>query len=283
MGQTINQVRHLYVVDSGATIETVAKGDLLYFKYNNGTGNPVVSDKINLANVESVKHTTAEKMEKQLNKYTYTINEAAKGVEYIVRVTLKNYIGLGDNNMAFKYGMAIGTGDTGKLAKELAESLLANSKDVTPLFDVEYNESTISISEEGQDWVRGKMAKEAIPFEIEFLPVLVEGVETNDWVSGPVVTNAGTIENGYDIADLEYFCMGARGDYYRGMGYPNTIETKYLADETTSYDTIDIHYYYTGANESVQKSEKDITIAFKDKGALNTVKSALTAAGLTVK
>lgn len=271
MGQTINQVRHLYVakkivelptpIQNEGDLQLIKQGNTAYFKYMSPNNQVVVSDKFDLDKIEYAKVTRAADMTKKLKKHTITINEAAKGVEYIIRVTLKNYVGLGDNNMAFKYGMAVGTGDTGKLAEELAKSLIANSKDFTQLFNVTYSGSTITIKEVAQDWVRGKMAKEAIPFEVEFLPVLVEGVETNEWAEDVVTFDAdNTIKNGYAIADLEYFCMGARGDYYRGMGYPNTIETKYLVDETKEYTVLDIHYSYTGANESVQKSEKDITI-----------------------
>lgn len=279
MGQTINQVRHLYVAKRIVEVPPTTEGDLqlvkqgntAYFKYMSPNNQLVVSDKFDLDKIEYTKVTTSADMAKKLKKHTITINEAAKGVEYTIRITLKNYVGLGDNNMAFKYGMAVGTGDTGKLTEELAKSLTANSKDFTQLFNVTYSGSTITIKEVAQDWVRGKMAKEAIPFEVEFLPVLVEGVETNEWAKDVVTLDEdNVIKNGYAIADLEYFCMGARGDYYRGMGYPNTIETKYLVDETKEYTVLDIHYSFVGANESVQKSEKDITIVTvsEDLGAL---------------
>lgn len=68
------------------------------------------------------------------------------------------------------------------------------------------------------------------------------------------------------LADMEYFYMGERGDKYRNVGWPYVINTTYLMDEIKSGDTngefgiIDIHYAYVGSNESVQKSEKDCTI-----------------------
>ena len=70
------------------------------------------------------------------------------------------------------------------------------------------------------------------------------------------VTPTRTVGDGHNMADLEYFCMGARGDIYRGMGYPNIIHTTYLADPTAVYDTLDIHYYYTGSNESDRSLRK---------------------------
>ena len=73
----------------------------------------------------------------------------------------------------------------------------------------------------------------------------------------------------------EYFCMGERGDMYRGIGYPNNIPTTYLVDPTVKYNVIDIHYAYVGSNESVQKSEKTITLVVPKVGATNSVSNKL--------
>lgn len=74
--------------------------------------------------------------------------------------------------------------------------------------------------------------------------------------------SAGEIVNSKLMADYEYFYMGERGDQYRMVGFPNYIPTTYLVDPTNAYgyDTVAIHFAYVGANHSVQKSEKDITI-----------------------
>ena len=73
---------------------------------------------------------------------------------------------------------------------------------------------------------------------------------------------AGSVVNSKLMADYEYFYMGERGDQYRMVGFPNYIPTTYLVDPTNAYgyDTVAIHFAYVGANHSVQKSEKDITI-----------------------
>ena len=79
------------------------------------------------------------------------------------------------------------------------------------------------------------------------------------------------------LADLEYFCMGARGDHYRMMGYPNVIKTKYLVDPDSKYDTLDIHYAFIDSNESVQKSEKDITLVCVNDGSHTAMKALIAA------
>ena len=143
----------------------------------------------------------------------------------------------------------------------------------------------IIIEEAEQPWVLGMMPQAFIPFTPQFLTITVDG-EDRLWGVATVVTPTNTVPDGHLIADLEYFCMGARGDIYRGMGYPNTIKTTYLVDPSAVYDVLDIHYFYTGSNESVQKSEKTITLVAVDDGshtAMNALIGAInTASGLTI-
>ena len=77
--------------------------------------------------------------------------------------------------------------------------------------------------------------------------------------------------NGKQVADLEFFLAGEKGDIYRGVGYPNVINTEYLVDSAKAYNFIDIHYAYVGSGEGVQKSEKTISIAVPKVGATNSV------------
>jgi hypothetical protein len=91
-----------------------------------------------------------------------------------------------------------------------------------------------------------------------------------------------TVSNGKTIADMEYFYMGERGDIYRDMGAPNTYDTQYLVNPDSEYAVFEIHYAYVGANESVQKSEKDITIVGDDTTIRDLVKAFKTVTGLTV-
>ena len=141
------------------------------------------------------------------------------------------------------------------------------------------------IEEVEQPWVLGMMPQAFIPFTIQPTTIVYNGDEVI-WGTVTKVTSTKKVENGHNIADLEYFCMGARGDQYRGMGYPNIIPTTYLVDSTKKYDTLDIHYAYIGSNESVQKSEKDITLVCEDDGshtAMNALIGAInTASGLSI-
>lgn len=149
---------------------------------------------------------------------------------------------------------------------------------------------SIRITEVEQPWRLGVMAQTPVYFTVQPVAVMVSGDER---IWGTVTDNedAGTIDNGKKIADLEYFCMGERGDIYRGVGFPNNIPTTYLVDPTVKYNVIDIHYAYVGSNESVQKSEKTITLVVPKVGANNQTSNKLandiisainTATGLTI-
>lgn len=140
---------------------------------------------------------------------------------------------------------------------------------------------SIRITEVEQPWRLGVMAQTPVYFTVQPVAVMVNGDE-RIWATVTEGTN-GTIGNGKNIADLEYFCMGEGGDMYRGIGFPNNIVTTYLVDPTKTYYTFDIHYAYVGNNESVQKSEKDITIVCSDKAEFNKIVTAFnTATGLTI-
>lgn len=149
---------------------------------------------------------------------------------------------------------------------------------------------SIRITEVEQPWRLGVMAQTPVYFTVQPVAVMVNGDER---IWGTVTDNedAGTIDNGKKIADLEYFCMGERGDIYRGIGFPHNIPTTYLVDPSVKYNVIDIHYAYVGSNESVQKSEKTITLVVPKVEANNQASNKLandiistinTATGLTI-
>ena len=124
--------------------------------------------------------------------------------------------------------------------------------------------------------IKELIIEEFIKFDVQFRPIVVDG---DEYLWGTVADEEAKniVEDGHNIADLEYFCMGARGDDYRLMGYPNYIPTKYLVDPDSKYDTLDIHYAFTDSNEGVQKSEKDITIVCVDDGSHTDMKALITA------
>lgn len=289
----------------------------LYFQYMSPAG-LVSSDKIDIKNVMSAKATSSDALAHKLIRYSVTLDADVSatpvaGQNYILRLAFRQYIGLSEEDQYFKYGEVIArSGMTAsdfykKMAISLAKNL-ENKTESTPLVNIylisaaastdvpvtsatkesdltatDYNQ--IIIEETEQPWVLGMMPQAFIPFTPQFLTILVDG-EERLWGVATKVTPTKTVPDGHLMADLEYFCMGARGDIYRGMGYPNIIKTTYLADPDAIYDTLDIHYFYTGSNESVQKSEKTITLIAVNDGshtAMNALIDAInTASGLTI-
>lgn len=291
----------------------------LYFQYMSPAG-IVSSDKIDIANIISAKATSSDALAHKLVRYSVTLDadvaEApVAGQNYILRLAFRQYIGLSEEDQYFKYGEVIArSGMTAsdfykKMAISLAKNL-ENKTESTPLVNIylisaaaadstdvpvtsatkesdltatDYNQ--IIIEETEQPWVLGMMPQAFIPFTPQSLTITVDG-EERLWAKAEVVTPKNTVPDGHLMADLEYFCMGARGDIYRGMGYPNVIKTTYLADPDAIYDTLDIHYFYTGSNESVQKSEKTITLIAVNDGSHTTMNALIdainTASGLTI-
>lgn len=290
----------------------------LYFQYMSPAG-IVSSDKIDIANIMYAKATSSNALAHKLVRYSVTLDANVSatpvaGQNYILRLAFRQYIGLSEEDQYFKYGEVIARSGmtTSDFYKKMAISLaknLENKTESTPLVNIYLNsaeasgtdipvtattkESDLSendynkiiIEEAKQPWVLGMMPQAFIPFTPQFLTITVDD-EDRLWGVATVVTPEKTVPDGHLIADLEYFCMGARGDIYRGMGYPNIIKTTYLVDPSAAYDVLDIHYFYTGSNESVQKSEKTITLVAVDDNrhtAMNAlIKAINTASGLTI-
>ena len=312
-----------HVLASDAAGSIAVKNDTaknhLYFEYK-GADNLMRSDLIDIKNILYAKATDADAMAHELKSVTVTLDTNVNGgapvagQDYILRIVFRQYVGMSDEDQYFKYGMVhVYAGMTAsdfykKLALSLAKNFsrevvplvkftLTNSEDEAVPVDATTKESSLTetytalvIDEVEQPWRLGIMEQTPVYFTVQPTTITVNGDER---IWGTVTDNedAGTIDNGKTIADLEYFCMGERGDIYRGIGFPNNIPTTYLVDPTVKYNVIDIHYAYVGSNESVQKSEKTITLVVPKVGANNQTSNKLandiisainTATGLTI-
>ena len=319
---SVNQVRQLYVATAFKTPHVLAsdaagsiavKNDTakshLYFEYK-GADNLMRSDLIDTKNILYAKATDATAMAHDLKSVTIALDSNVNGgapvagQDYILRIAFKQYVGMSDEDQYFKYGMVhayVGM-DASEFYKVLAVSLAKNfSREVVPLIKIEIKTASattevtpttkvadltgtytgVVITEVEQPWRLGVMAQTPVYFTVQSVPVTVNGNERY-WATLTESTS-GSIGNGKTIADLEYFCMGERGDMYRQVGWPHNIPTTYLVDPAKAYCVFDIHYAYVGSNESVQKSEKTITIVCADKTELNKVIAAFnTATGLSI-
>ena len=319
---------HVTATDAAGSI--AVKSDTakthLYFEYM-GAGGMTRSDLIDIKNILHAKATDADDLAHDLAKYKLTLDASVNsgapvaGQDYILRIAFRNYIGLSEEDQYFKYGMihAYAGMTASDFYKTLVLSLVKNfSREEEGLLKFyletggtnagtvagtptevtkDTKESTLTgtytgivIEEAPQEWILGVMEQTPVNFTLQPSTITVSG-DDRIWGTVKQVASTSSIPDGHKIADLEYFCMGERGDVYRMVGFPNVIRTKYLVNPDTKYNVIDIHYAYVGPNESVQKSEKDITIVVPKIGANNQASNALansiisainTATGLTI-
>lgn len=260
----------------------------IYFQYK-GAGGLVRSDLIEVKNILWGKTTKAEAMAKKLKVATValdsTVNGGAPitGQDYILRIAFTGYMGISpEDSQYWKHGVVHATSGmtASDFYKQMALSLAKNmGREAVKLVKITLSDGTevlpntkasalagtytnLAITEVEQDWILGTKQQKTITFDV--MPTEVDVKEGDTYTPtkwGIVTISAGApIKNGKIMADYEYFHMGERGDQYRLVNFPDYVPTKYLVDPSKEYDTIALHYSYIGSNESVQKSEKDITL-----------------------
>ena len=244
-----------------------------------GHGGQVSSETIDPKKIASVHLTKAAAMKEKLGVHTVTVTTVSAGQIYEVKLQINQYIGQGEQDQTYRLGTyKAKTGDTAALiAAGLAASLqkalgydsnLGAASSINSykekLCTVTVAGAVITISEVEQDWVLGKFPVAHMPVRVFLNGIFTsDEYETFDWATiAHSVALSGLTTVSKKVADLEFFCHGARGDEYRGVGYPRNIDTKYMVnpESATAYDLLDIHFFYQGSNEAVQKSEKDLTI-----------------------
>ena len=313
-------------LDTVGDIACSAAGDKdIVLKYVGNDG-VVRSDTINLDNLIYAKAVKASTMQEYLDSSYVAVGTAAANQSYILKVIIDSFCSLGEEDRGFIF--AEYTAKTGDAAKDIIAGLAINlAKNATkaaynPLINVyvttqsagaaltigtnawkvEASDAQATVAAYGslaglvieaadQPWTLGKGTFELLKFNVTASPITVAGVETQ-WATITKGTTHPTaaLQNGKKIADLEWFCMGERGDMYRGISWPNNFEFTPLvnAAATYGYHVIDIAFYYAGDAEDIQKSPKEIVIVSPAEGAttytvINAVAGAInTAAGSTV-
>ena len=282
----------------------------LYFGYKGADGTIMRSDRITFdKETPSVTVTEATSLRRPLKAVSVTLDSNINGgapvggQDYLLRLYFRQYVGMSDEDVYLKYGSVHATSGMSaqKFYKELAISTAKNlAKELVPLLDVYLTTSSgkvavlskgkvlsvgdgeytgILLVEVEQEWTLGIKPQTDVYFEVQTPSIYVDGDEVL-WGVVKKKDSGLFVTDGKKIADLEYFCMGERGDVYRNIAWPHSIPTKYLVDATKEYDVIDIHYSYQGANEAVQKSEKTITLVIPTDatGVRESIVSAINAA-----
>lgn len=301
------------VGDLTLKVDTAKSNVYLVYK---DTEDTITSDLISIKNLLYAKSTKAADMARTLNSQSVTINEnPVSGQDYVLNVEVRNFVALGDDSTHIKFGAvhAVKGMTKSDFYKAMAVNLAKNlSREPSPILNVllTKNDSAASgkkdsevavllngkmqnlanltatetytniiIDEVEQPWRRGVAQVEPVNFNTTCGTVLVDG---NDVIWGTVEKEEGDpINNGKQIADMEWFYHGTRGDIYREATYPDNFDFKPLVDETKAYSTLDIHFAYVGPGVEVAKSERTITVVCATTAELTKLITALkTATGV---
>ena len=298
-----------------ATLKVDTAKNLMYLVYKD-TEDTLTSDIINIKNLLYVKSNKAADMARKLNSQSVTINEnPVSGQDYVLNVEVRNFVALGDDSTHIKFGAvhAVKGMTKSDFYKAMAVNLAKNlSREPSPILNVllTKNDSTASgkkdsevavllngkmqnlanltatetytniiIDEVEQPWRRGVAQVEPVNFNTTCGTILMDG---DDVIWGTVEKEDGDpVNNGKQIADMEWFYHGTRGDIYREATYPDNFDFKPLVDETKAYHTLDIHFAYVGPGVEVAKSERTITVVCADVAQMNSLITAIkTATGV---
>ena len=304
----VNQNRHFYVAtqtaENLATKENPEKGEIemkiigdgkglekeLFILYK-GADTVLKSDRIQLKNLDYVKAVKKEDMRipfKSIKvELSDDLSELVVGQDYVLRIVLRQFYGKSDSDQYFKDGAVHCTKamkeDPSKFWEAMAEALnlafareIGASKTQNPYLTFEAAADSLTITEKEQDWTLGIGSVQRVLFEVVPTTVFTYGDDvmwnkvTNVTVAKEdVEVGVSGMGNGKMMADLEWFCMGERGDQYRMAGYPNYVPTKYLVDEEEEYNALELHFAFTDTGVNSYRSEKDITIVSTETGVIN--------------
>lgn len=262
-----SQVRQLYVVTGLAEAAPTTEGNIqvkatagnkeIYFLHK-GKGGLVHSDLIPVKLVRSLTQTPYAALHTKLKSKTVTVSGTpVVGQTYSLKLTFRNYIGMGDEDTTVKVGTFTVKNSSitaAQVAAGLKASLESNA-DLANLCSISISSAVLTISEVEQPWELGKFPVAVIPFEVTLGTIVENGVTHNEWgtvAAGSTTTATDAIKK---LADLEWFCLGDRASQDR-QGGPYALESKTMIDMASTYDVINIQYAFQGEGVSAQFSEK---------------------------
>lgn len=274
------QVRHLFVLKNKVATKALladlgdyfvtkvfsADGPAMHFSYM-GYNNVTHTDLIPISNIRRINYSPYHTLRKALPAVTITASGAGVvGTEYLLTLRFPEFISLTPEEDMTKTISFIFTSTGGNIATQLKAAIdTAFARDHNELITTAVVDATkVKITSNEQPWRLGLMENRPIRCIVQGLKAFTAGVEST-WGTAADSSDVTVafMKNGYVTADLEYFCMGARGDYYRQNGFPHTIDTEYVITKTDAktkeYDYIDIHYFFQGEGLNNDYSEKVIT------------------------
>ena len=300
-----NQATQLYVATSAPTAGTSASSSVnaegkanlvvnaagdVYLQHF-GKGGLTRSDLIAKENILGISYQAAADARRYANVATLPAVSAVTAANhttdttYVLDVQISQFAGISDEEIHHIFGSHVVKAGAAVVAADVATALVANfnlnaGKELATLVNATASAGVITLTEVLQTGEYRKGVKAVAPV-LFTAAIKIDGeVLLNSSGKEATYSKSATsyLPNGYTIGDLEWFCMGERGDIYRGIKWPYNIETQYMiSNPATEYNVIDIHYAYVGANECVQKSEKDLIIVAPSGTSLKNLTTALDA------
>ena len=301
---TENQSRQLYVVNSvvAANAEPVNAGDAklketadnkeFFFNIVGATDDGLQrSDLVNKCQIMDIRATAADDMKHIMKKIEVVLDSNVSatpivGQDYVLNVTIQNYIANGDDSIKVKFGAAKAFNNSvDALFKALAINLAKNFgrepvkmikitlkgdannteiTDKTKVADLSAITATgIVLEEVEQPWRLGCAKVEYVNFSAQPSTIYANQMD-QVWgvVTDVTANNTNALPNSKIVADMEYFYHKNRGDIYGMQDWPNNIDTKYMVNPSAAngYSMLDIHFYYEGNSHNIGHSEKTITL-----------------------
>lgn len=249
----------------------------------------------------------ANSQKRALKSWVFTISDdalLATGEVCILRLTFRNWVGMSDLDVYTKdVAVKVTKGmDRTAFNKAMCTALKqAFARELEQVLSFSYTATAVTITETRSaedNWRRGLKKVAPINLTVSGDIITISDSVEAAWavnssktafteqsefgVKIPATDTSNFVTNAKDIADLEYFTLGNRGDMYRGAGWPDNIPTEYLVTDTdsasTSYDVVNVHYYFEGAGVQSAKSERDMTFVFKHSAAITNLSTGTTPA-----
>lgn len=283
-----NQSRQLYVVDENhtLTVETFKSVDhigkygvsIKYTDTTSGADDTQLVDVFEDCDIRYMKAAAAPTLYGRTAAFTVATPPSAGGEAYLTLIAPGYYGDTLENKEVFPINVTVAASASASTVATDIVNFINNSKSISKHFKASASSATVTIYEKfnPKEHVTGKYQIHSMLFYVEnghFIDNAVtdhlsDAYTPSLWTSAGITYGksngsvAGTSLNGsYELAHLEWFCHGFRGDVYRGMAYPDDIPFTPLIVPAANAQlyTCDIHYFWHGYGNQVDKSEKVLT------------------------
>lgn len=317
-----NQARHFYVAGAiDANLDTkldIALGSVetgeMFFKYKDPDGLILRSDSFLPSRITELNKKGPSDVAGKLMAHTISVDTNIVALSSLVGKTVSckvSFKGVYDDSSmpqmsftAYVVGTASNTASASAFNKDLAMAIakaLPKPDKSFPLLKVFSNgsevtadtpasgvtgASTVVLVETVQKYVRGKLSGDPVHFDV-IMTTTIDGVDVSilsETVAASAISGNTVVPANYKLADMEFFCMGERGDVMRGYAYPNDFNPTYAIDpfSNTQYYILTLNYFWAGTGTDVQKSPRVMHVVGPQaviNSLYNSIKAAIDGTG----